>query len=87
LCQTRFCGPVLDQLLPLSEEFADRVDFVHVEIYRDTTGQEVVPTVEAWGLPSEPWLFAIDATGTITDRLDGAFATDEIEAMLTQLTS
>jgi hypothetical protein len=87
LCQTRFCGPVLDQMLTFHDEFRDRVDFVHVEIYQDTTGQEVVSTVEEWGLPSEPWIFAIDPAGTITGRLDGAFASDEIEALLTQLTS
>jgi hypothetical protein len=41
-----------------------------------------VPTVTDWGLDSEPWFFTIGPDGTIQERLDGAFATDEIRAAL-----
>jgi hypothetical protein len=85
LCQTRYCGPVLDTLLPFAKEFGDRIDFVHVEIYRDSSGTTVSPTVEAWGIPSEPWLFGIDKQGKIVARLDSAFATDEIRGVMNQL--
>jgi hypothetical protein len=83
LCVSQYCGPVLDQLLELAPQYESRVRFVHVEIYRSNTGVEQVPTVEDWGLPSEPWLFAIDGAGTITGRLDGAFGSEEIEELLT----
>ena len=43
------------------------------------------PTVAAWGLPSEPWLFAIDGNGVIKTRLDGAIAENEIKTALDQL--
>jgi hypothetical protein len=82
LCQTQYCGPVLDTLLPFTREYGDRIDFVHVEIYKDGTATTLVPTVETWNLASEPWLFGIDATGKITARLDSAFAADEIRAVL-----
>ena len=85
LCQSAYCGPVLDELLDLTASYKDRIDFVHVEIYRSDTGAEVAPTVEAWGLPSEPWLYAIDASGTIAERLDSAFGGDEMTAMLDAL--
>ncbi len=85
LCQSQYCGPVLDQLLEVRDEYRDRIELVHVEIYRSNRGVERVPTVDDWGLPSEPWLFGIDATGTITARLDGAMATDEIDALLGRL--
>jgi len=85
LCQSAYCGPVLDELLDLTRDYVDRIDFVHVEIYRSNTGADVSPTVEAWGLPSEPWLYTIDATGTITGRLDGAFGGDEMTTMLDAL--
>jgi hypothetical protein len=81
-CQSQYCGPVLDELLTQVDAFRDRVAFAHVEIYRAETGVALVPTVEAWGLPSEPWLFGIDAAGVIVDRLDGAFGADEIGAVL-----
>ena len=62
-CQSQYCGPVLDSLLPLVGDYQDRVDIVHVDIYKDLRTNETSPTVTAWNLPSEPWLFGVDATG------------------------
>jgi hypothetical protein len=84
-CKSRYCGPVLDALLPLVDQFSDRVDIVHCDIYLNNRTDEVSPTVAAWSLPSEPWLFGIDPSGRITHRLDGAMAQDEILAVLTSL--
>jgi hypothetical protein len=84
-CASRYCGPVLDDLLTLTDAYRDRVTFVHVEIYQNLRTSRVVPTVDAWGLPGEPWLFAVDAGGTVAARLDGAFGTDEQEQLLQQL--
>ena len=85
LCQTATCGPVLNQLLSLRKAYADRVTFVHVEIYRSNKGATVAPTVAAWNLPGEPWLFTIDGRGTVRGRLDGAFGRDEIRQELDAL--
>jgi len=85
-CQTQYCGPVLDLMLPLVPEYPG-IDFVHVEIYNDDTATTLVPTVEDWGLPSEPWFFTIDESGEIVGRLDGAFDTDELRAELDRLTA
>ena len=79
-CTSQYCGPVLDSLLPLVETYQDRVDVVHVDIFKNLQTDETSPTVTAWGLPSEPWLFGIDAAGVITARLDGAFGQDEMRA-------
>lgn len=84
-CQSAYCGPVLDAMLPLVPDYEGRVEFVHVDIYQDLRSSDVSPTVQAWGLPSEPWLYGVDASGTITGRLDGAFAQDEMQALLDQL--
>jgi hypothetical protein len=84
-CQSRFCGPVLDQLLSLQPQYQDRMDLVHVEIYRSTEGSDLVPTLDGWGIQSEPWLYTIDGSGTIQGRLDGAFSTSEIKALLDRL--
>jgi hypothetical protein len=83
-CSSQYCGPVLDQVLPLVDEYG-AVDFAHVEIYRNDHTDELVSTVDAWGLPSEPWFYAVDASGTITARLDGAFDTAELRAVLDPL--
>lgn len=84
-CETRFCGPVLEQLLTVAPRYGDRVTLVHVEIYKNATDPTLVPTVEAWGLQSEPWLFGINGSGTVTERLDGAFATSEVTGLLDRL--
>jgi hypothetical protein len=86
-CQSQYCGPVLDSLLPLVGDYQDRVDVVHVDIYQDLRTTLTSPTVTAWGLPSEPWLFGVDAGGVITARLDGAFGQDEMRALLDDLAS
>jgi hypothetical protein len=85
LCESRYCGPVLDDLLQHVAEFQDRVAFVHVEIYTSLDGRETLPAVQAWGLPGEPWLFGVDAAGNVVSRLDGAFGRDEQQKLLQQL--
>jgi hypothetical protein len=84
-CQTQYCGPVLTELLGVMEPYRADVEIVHVEIYRDQTSDALVPTVEAWALPGEPWLFGIDGTGAVVGRLDGAFGTDEVTGLLDRL--
>ncbi|MCU1459421.1 MAG: hypothetical protein JWL73_3513 [Actinomycetia bacterium] len=86
-CQSRYCGPVLDLMLQEVPAFADKATIVHVEIYKAPEGADLSPTVNAWGLESEPWLFGIDPAGKIISRLDGAFDRGEIRNLLTALTA
>jgi hypothetical protein len=83
-CQSEYCGPVLDTLLSIRNRYPD-IRFVHVEIYKNNTTTDLAPTVEAWGLPSEPWLYTIDGGGTIVGAIDGAFGKGEILQQLDQL--
>jgi hypothetical protein len=85
LCQTRYCGPVLDELLTVRKAFEDRVTFVHVEIYRSNRGVDLAPTVQAWNIQYEPWFFTVDGNGTIKGRLDSAFGRDELTPLLQAL--
>jgi hypothetical protein len=85
LCQTRYCGPVLNELLAASAPFQNEISFVHVEIYQSLTGTQEAPTVLAWGIPYEPFFFTIDDTGVIRGRLDSAFGRDEITPLLQAL--
>ena len=87
LCQSQYCGPVLDELLKIKRPYEEQVTFVHVDIYTSSTGVEQSPTVVAWGIPSEPWLFTINGAGTIIGRLDGAFGGDEMRSQLDTLAS
>jgi hypothetical protein len=78
LCPSRICGPVADILEQLKSDHADEADFIHMEVHRENrpeAGQR--PQVRAYGLPSEPWLFAIDRRGRVAARIEGAFSLDE----------
>jgi hypothetical protein len=73
---------VLDILLKERRRYADRLDMVHVEIYRAATGTDLVPTLDAWELQSEPWLFGVRGDGTVAGRVNGAFDAAEVRRLL-----
>ena len=88
LCKSQYCGPVLDGLLDVMAPYQQKgVRMVHVEIWASNRGATPAPTVDAWGLETDPWFYTIDGAGTIRERLDGAFATNEITAALDRLTT
>jgi hypothetical protein len=84
-CQSQYCAPVLDEFLDTVKGYGDTIVPVHIEIYQKLTGTALIPTVDAWRLPSEPWLFGIDAGGTVQSRIDGAFGGTEMKALLDAL--
>jgi hypothetical protein len=84
-CSSMYCGPVLDEFLDVIKPYGDQIVPVHIEIYQKATGTALVPTVDAWRLPSDPWLFGIGADGTVQSRIDGAFGGTEMKALLDAL--
>ncbi|MEX0682406.1 MAG: hypothetical protein WD904_09855 [Dehalococcoidia bacterium] len=40
------------------------------------------PILDEWRLQSEPWVFIVDADGTIAAKLDGLVTLEEMEAAL-----
>ena len=84
-CQSRLCGPVLDNLLAQRAAFGDRVRFHHVEIYKARTGNDLSPTVNAYGLSQEPILFLTGPDGIVRERLDNAVDKTEMKAALERL--
>ena len=85
LCQSRLCGPVLDNLLVHHEAFAGRVRFLHVEIYTAPDGKTLTDPVKAYGLDNEPFLFLAGPDGVVRERLDNAFDRSEAKAALEAL--
>jgi hypothetical protein len=83
LCRSRVCGPVVDVLEQVKAESGDAAAFIHMEVWNGNSrdgGQR--SQVRAYGLPSEPWLFAIDARGRVAARIEGAFSAGEAEEAL-----
>jgi len=92
-CQTRFCGPILDQVVvPAWTEFKDRVNVLHVEpfdIGRARGGTlELAPAVQQWKLLAEPMIFLIAKDGTVAAKFEGIAEYAELrEAILAALSA
>ena len=91
-CQSQICGPTLDMVNAVAVPFESKVVFIHVEPYvlqpatggglqpvLSTAGQlQLVPAAVQWGLPDEPWVFVVDASGRVTAKFEGAVGSDEL---------
>ena len=94
-CTSGLCGPALDLVKQVAPDYAGRVNFIHVEPYilqvkdgrtqpeLDVTGypKSVRAAVE-WGLPTEPWVFVVDANGKVAAKFEGMAYPDELTAGL-----
>lgn len=88
LCSSRVCGPVVDIAEEVKAERGDEAAFIMQEIYKDNmVDKGLREQVQAYNLPSEPWLFVIDAEGNISSAIEGAFSKGELEAALDQVTA
>jgi hypothetical protein len=86
LCQTRVCGPVVDVVAEVRAR-TEGVEFIAQEIYIDNDiNKGFRPQVGAWGLPTEPWTFVIDAKGKIVQRFEGAVSVRELQAAVDKVT-
>lgn len=81
-CSTGTCAPGLESIIGIAEEYADRVEFVHAEVYTDLTATTVAPAVDALGLFYEPVLFVTDTDGVLVERLDAIFDVTELRESL-----
>ena len=92
-CRTGTCGPQLDAIKRLKNERGDAANFIHVEVYDNLAAireqgfanAKVVPALAEWGLPSEPWTFAIDADGMIRAKFEGFVSAEELGEALDAL--
>lgn len=80
LCQSRVCGPVTDEMLQMRASYGDRMTFIHQEVYKgNDPGKGLRDPLKQFKLPSEPWLFTVDADGKIAARLEGSIGHDDFE--------
>jgi hypothetical protein len=80
LCASRVCGPVTDIALQMKSEYGDRMTFIHQEVWVDNdTTKGLRDPLKQFNLPTEPWLFVVDKSGTITSRLEGSIGIKQFE--------
>jgi len=89
-CSSATCGPSLQVLEGLQKTYGDKLNFIHVEVYKYPFGEsaakgDLSAPMVAWGLKSEPWLFLIDAKGMIAARFEGGITSEEIGPALQKL--
>ena len=92
-CTNAVCGPQVEVLRDLKNEFADSANFIHVDLYdnpdeiQGDLGRAVISTVvREWNLPSAEWSFVIDRDGNVSGRFEGFCTLDEMrEALVSEL--
>ena len=86
LCQSRVCGPVVDVSEQVKAEYGDDVAFIHQEIFEDNDiNKGLREQVAEFGLPTEPWVYVIDADGEVSAALEGAYGASELEEAVEQV--
>ena len=83
-CQSRICGPVVETVASLIPDYGEDIAFIHIEPYDLDLirgGGKFEPSVQAkaWGLPSEPWVFLVDASGRLTAKFEGIVTFEELD--------
>ncbi len=90
-CETRFCGPVVDNVKDIWRTYGDRVNFIHIEPYQldnegglvsDENGPVAAAPTTEWRLTTEPWVFVLDEQGIIADRYEATVSPDELRQSL-----
>ena len=81
-CTSRICGPIVDIVKNVQRDLQGTdMAFVHAEIFTDLDPSKgAAPWVLAWALPTEPWIFVVNAQGVITAKFEGAVTQSELEA-------
>lgn len=90
LCESRLCGPVLDEVILAKEAVGRSANFVHVEEFLPgadrkppaPTEQNQSHGFKAWRLLTEPWVFVIDGAGVIRRRYLGSVFAPQLMADL-----
>ncbi len=77
-CTTRTCGPSHQVVMSLAQNYGDRVNFIHVEVYKNFDTFEVADAMREWNLETEPWLFFVDKNGKIVEKFEGGITSKEI---------
>lgn len=82
-CQSRVCAPVADVAEQVGREFDGQVEVIHMDIYkRNDPDLGVRRQVRRFNLPSDTWLFVVDADGTVRQAVEGPFGLDEMRSWL-----
>lgn len=85
-CQTAICAPVLNSAETVYESLGDKVNFIHLEVYKQFNPELVLADEMAeWSLTTEPWTYVLDDSGRVAACLGGPVSPLELAAVLEPL--
>lgn len=91
-CTNELCGPQVEVLSELRRRYADRANFIHVDLYenpheiRGDLARAVRTTILAeWGVPTDEWTFVIDGHGRVAERYESFVTEGELEEALRRI--
>lgn len=88
-CVSRFCGPLVEVMSDLSQEYGDRAEFIHIEIWEDfessTVNEAALDWIQTNEGEREPWAYVVDGDGTIIARWDNVIDREELVGVLDSL--
>ena len=94
-CTSATCGPQVETVGELSEDYAERANFIHVEVYDnphevqgDLSRGRLSRVVDEWGLTTVPhwtnesWVFLVGKDGLVKSRFEAYTSITELEEAL-----
>lgn len=88
-CASRFCGPLVDVLADLADTYGDRAEFIHLEVWENFEDKQLneaaAEFIQTETGGNEPWVFLLDADGTVIGRWDNVIDIEELTSMLDEL--
>jgi hypothetical protein len=97
-CRSAQCGPTLDMVKQARASAPAMVAFINVEPYVLTyTDGRLQPVLDAqgnltptdvsnaWGLPTEPWVFAVDRNGIVQGSFEGVISQQELSDIIAKI--
>jgi hypothetical protein len=84
-CTSRLCAPVVNSVKTVYATLKDRVNFIHIEVYKSFSPLVYADEMTEWHLQGEPWTFVIGADGKIAANLGGPVSPRELEQALNLL--
>lgn len=81
-CQSESCEPMVDQAQAAVGPL-EGIGLVLVDVFANPDVEEeddllLSPDVNQWGLPSQPWLYAVDESGRVVAVYEGALSDSEM---------
>jgi len=84
-CTSRLCAPVVNSIKTVYHDLKDKVNFIHIEVYKTFNPLVYADEMTEWHLQGEPWTFVIDAQGKVTANLGGPLSPRELTEALQPL--